>query len=154
MLVFSFLSEDSGQCRVMWEPAWLTDRQRWWISMLMACHSFLGCHKSLPSPLKVRLRCLLADLQAPPARHMSFYQPWPRWHCGGRVLTPPLMREREEREGEGRKKEREGGVCVGSMEKKGKSGRVEQVQLFSRKYSWKECSFNFWIFYSEKKWST
>lgn len=36
---------------------------------------------------------------------------------------------------EGRKKVREGGVCVGSMEKKGKSGRVEQVKLFSRKYS-------------------
>ncbi len=103
MLVFawekdSFLSEDSGQCRAMWGPDWLTDRQRrrgggrGWISTLTACHSFLCCHKSLPSPLKVRPRWLLADLRASPGRHMSFYQPRPRWHCGGRVLTPPLMR--------------------------------------------------------------
>lgn len=79
--------------------AWLTDRPRWyggvsgWISALTAWHSFPCCHKSLPSPRKVRLRWLLADPQAPPARHGSFYQPRPRWLCGSAVLTPPLMRK-------------------------------------------------------------
>lgn len=61
------------------------------------------CHKSLPSPLKVRLRWLLADLQASPDRHMSFYQPRPRWHCSVRVLTPSVMRRRKEGRG-GKKK--------------------------------------------------
>ncbi|TNN63551.1 hypothetical protein EYF80_026203 [Liparis tanakae] len=39
------------------------------------------------------------DLQAPPARHRSFYQPRPRWHSAGGVLTPPLMRNRKEGKG-------------------------------------------------------
>lgn len=126
-----------GQCRAMWEPDWLTDRQRWcrggrgWISTLTACHSFLGCHKSLPSPLKVRLHWLLADLQALPARHMSFYQPRPRWHCGGRVLTPLLMRRGKEGRGG---KSWEGGrnvcaVCVRAVgEKRAMHRRKESLR--------------------------
>lgn len=49
---YAFLSEDSGQCRAMWEPDWLTDRQRWcrwggggWISMLTACHATNLSHR-------------------------------------------------------------------------------------------------------------
>lgn len=105
---FSFeISDDSGLVRAMWEPRGLSDGKRWCGGGLKACHSFFNCHKSLPWALKVRLRWLPEDLQAPPARHMSFYQPRPRWHCGSGVLTPPMMRNR---------KEGKGGKCEGRVE--------------------------------------